>query len=69
MAIRGHGRRWLAAGVGALVALGAAAAGAGASNDRFFADQWNLTQIGAPDAWKVTTGSGILIGKIGRAHV
>ncbi len=62
MAIRGHGRRWLAAGVGALVALGAAAAGAGASNDRFFADQWNLTQIGAPDAWKVTTGSGILIG-------
>ena len=46
-----------------VVLLGApAASGAGASDDRFFAQQWNLAQIGAPEAWSVSTGSGITIG-------
>jgi subtilisin family serine protease len=45
---------------GALVAV--SAAGAGASDDRLFAQQWNLTQIGAPDAWPITKGAGVTIG-------
>src|SRR4051812_17139371 len=55
-------RRLVAAGACAALALGAAASGAGASNDRYFSDQWNLAQIGAADAWKVSTGAGVLIG-------
>ena len=47
---------------GALLALTAAGAGAGASDDRFFPQQWNLAQVGAPDAWPVSTGAGVLIG-------
>jgi len=46
----------------AVVTLGAAAAGAAPSNDKYFADQWNLTQIGAPDAWGTSKGAGVLIG-------
>jgi subtilisin family serine protease len=50
---------------GLLVALGAGAAAAGAaSDDRFFAEQWNLTQIGAAEAWNVSTGAGITIGVV-----
>jgi subtilisin family serine protease len=45
---------------GALLAL--STAGAGASNDRYFAQQWNLTQVGAPDAWSTSTGAGVVIG-------
>jgi subtilisin family serine protease len=45
---------------GALVAL--SAAGAGASDDRLFVQQWNLSQIGAADAWPVTKGAGVIIG-------
>ena len=45
---------------GALLAL--RAAGAGASDDRFFSQQWNLAQIGASDAWSVSTGAGVVIG-------
>src|SRR5688572_12940793 len=46
-----------------LVVLGAGAATAGAaSDDRYFAQQWNLTQIGATEAWSVSTGAGITIG-------
>ena len=53
------------AGAGALVVLSAAAAaGAGASDDRFFSQQWNLAQIGAPEAWSVTTGAGVVIGVV-----
>jgi subtilisin family serine protease len=55
-------RRFVAAGACAALALGAAASGAAASNDRYFSDQWNLAQIGAADAWKVSTGAGVLIG-------
>ncbi|MGI8777869.1 MAG: S8 family serine peptidase [Acidimicrobiales bacterium] len=47
-------------GACALVVLSTAAAGA--SNDRYFAEQWNLTQIGAADAWSVSTGAGVIIG-------
>ena len=46
----------------AVVVLSAAVAGAGASDDRYFAEQWNLAQIGASDAWPVSTGKGVLIG-------
>lgn len=42
--------------------LALTAAGAGASDDRFFAQQWNLAQIGAPDAWAISTGAGVVIG-------
>src|SRR5262249_20953691 len=35
---------------------------AGASNDPYFAQQWNLTQIGAPRAWSRSTGAGVTIG-------
>lgn len=33
-----------------------------ASNDPFFADQWGLAQIHAPEAWPSDTGAGITIG-------
>lgn len=66
----GHGRAlgWVRTAVlaGTLVALPAAGAGAGATtratDDRLFPQQWNLTQIGAPDAWPVTKGAGVTIG-------
>ncbi len=52
-----------------LVALGcglalawAAVAPAGASDDRYYEQQWNLTQIGAAGAWRASTGSGVTIG-------
>ncbi len=65
---RGRWVRAMAVGVSAVLVLWAAAAGAGAgsgraaSNDRYFAEQWNLTQIGAADAWTVSTGKGVVIG-------
>jgi subtilisin family serine protease len=45
------------------VAIGwAAPAGAAAyPNDPYYARQWNLRRIGAPDAWKVTKGKGVTI--------
>jgi subtilisin family serine protease len=46
----------------ALVVLLSSAAGA--SNDKYFAMQWNLTQIGAPGAWAVSRGAGVLIGVV-----
>ena len=50
------------AGGCAVVLLSAATAGAGATDDRYFSEQWNLTQIGASDAWPKSTGAGVLIG-------
>jgi serine protease len=61
---RGGSARWLAGGaaiVTALASLGGARA-AGASNDPYFPEQWNLTQIGAPRAWAKAQGAGITIG-------
>lgn len=52
----------MAAALAACAMLAIAASGAGASDDRFFAQQWNLAQIGAPDAWPVSTGAGVVIG-------
>jgi subtilisin family serine protease len=43
-----------------LMTLGTAAP-AGASDDTYFAEQWGLTQIHAPDAWTSATGAGITI--------
>ena len=57
---RARHRMTTALAVCALMAI--TAAGAGASDDRFFAQQWNLAQIGAPDAWSVSTGAGVVIG-------
>jgi len=55
-------RQRTTAALAALVLLAITAAGAGATDDRFFAQQWNLTQIGAPDAWTRSTGAGVVIG-------
>jgi subtilisin family serine protease len=57
---RGVGLRAVLAGVLVLAAAGMSAAGA--SDDQYFAQQWNLAQIGAADAWATSTGKGILIG-------
>jgi subtilisin family serine protease len=35
---------------------------AAASNDPYFEQQWNLAQIGAPEAWAHSTGAGVTIG-------
>lgn len=48
----------IAAAVAALVV----ARTAGASDDPYFDRQWNLTQVGAPEAWTHATGKGITIG-------
>ena len=45
-----------------LAAAVALPSAAGASDDPFFGDQWALSQIHAPDAWRVSTGSGVTIG-------
>ncbi|MFN2609174.1 MAG: S8 family serine peptidase [Acidimicrobiales bacterium] len=37
---------------------------AAASNDPLFARQWNLAQVGAPDAWSRSTGKDVLIGVV-----
>jgi subtilisin family serine protease len=55
-------RHRITAALAAGVLLAVTAAGAGASDDRFFAQQWNLAQIGAPDAWSRSTGAGVTIG-------
>lgn len=60
----GDRQRWnrvtAALAAGALLAV--TAAGAGASDDRYFDQQWNLAQIGAPAAWSTSTGAGVVIG-------
>ena len=45
-----------------LAASVAFAAPSGATDDRFFAEQWSLEQIKAPDAWGAATGEGVTIG-------
>jgi subtilisin family serine protease len=50
------------AGAVALVLLGASPAPATTTNDKYFSQQWNLAQIGAPDAWATSRGAGVLIG-------
>ena len=57
---RGRHRLKAVLAAGALVAI--TAAGAGATDDRYFDQQWNLAQIGAPGAWTTSTGAGVLIG-------
>lgn len=57
-----RGRTWGGTALAAVALVALSAVGAGASNDRLFAQQWNLTQIGAADAWPVTRGAGVTIG-------
>lgn len=61
-------RRWSTfAAAAALVLVAAApapAAAPAAANDKYFAQQWNLAQIGAPDAWSLSRGAGVLIGVV-----
>jgi subtilisin family serine protease len=57
-------RRLLVAGLAACTAIALSATSAVASNDRYFDDQWNLTQLRAPEAWARSTGSGIKIGVV-----
>ena len=52
----------LAAALLAAVAL--AAWGATFPNDPYFSEQWNMTKIGAPQAWSRGTGAGVLIGVV-----
>jgi subtilisin family serine protease len=52
------------AGLVALVLMVWLPAAAGASNDPFFARQWNLAEIGAPQAWGKATGKDVLIGVV-----
>lgn len=59
----GRGRaRAVAAGVAVGALTIAVAAPAGASDDLLFERQWNLTQVGASQAWANSTGAGIRIG-------
>jgi len=57
-------RRVPVAVAGALALLVASAGPAGASNDKYFDQQWNLAQIGAPAAWQQSTGKGVVIGVV-----
>ena len=57
-------RRLLVAGLAACTALTLTATSAVASDDKYFDDQWNLTQLHAPEAWSRSTGSGIRIGVV-----
>ncbi len=57
--------RRLSVVAGIVVALGAAVVlptPALASDDPFFDRQWALQQIGAPQAWQVTRGAGVVVG-------
>ena len=60
-------RRFIAAMTATAMAAGALAAGgtagaAPAGDDRELRSQWALTQVGAPEAWARTTGTGVRIG-------
>jgi len=44
--------------------VGAALPAVANSDDTLFAQQWNLAQIGAAEAWATSTGSGITIGVV-----
>ena len=52
----------LAAAVAVVWVVGGLALPASATNDPYFSRQWALSQIGAPQAWTRSTGSGITIG-------
>src|SRR5437764_3451847 len=65
---RTAGGRWRRRGAAAVIAVAVAVAAAvhpqvaKASQDPLFPSQWNLQQIGAPQAWQRSTGAGIKIG-------
>jgi subtilisin family serine protease len=54
--------RRLAVALAVVVVLGALGGPASATNDTYFARQWALDQIGAPQAWSRSTGRGVTIG-------
>ncbi len=55
-------RRLLVVGLSVVALVAPLAGRASATNDTYFARQWALTQIGAPQAWTRSTGGGITIG-------
>ena len=55
-------RRLLVAALSVVAVVATLSGTALASNDTFFSRQWALSQIGAPQAWTRSTGSGITIG-------
>lgn len=55
-------RRVLVTAVSVVAMVAALAGTAAATNDTHFPRQWALSQIGAPQAWARSTGSGITIG-------
>jgi subtilisin family serine protease len=56
-----EGRRLLPALVAALLIAALAGPAQSSPNDPLFPRQWGLTKIQAPEAWRVSTGSGALI--------
>ena len=54
--------RALAVAVSVVALVGGSAGTASATTDTYFSRQWALSQIGAPQAWTRSTGSGITIG-------
>lgn len=56
--------RWAAMVACACMVLVVSGAPAGASDDKYFDQQWNLTQIGAASAWAQSTGAGVVIGVV-----
>src|SRR3954470_4173336 len=62
---RNAGRGWgraVSTAVAAAALLAAGASASQASQDPMFPVQWNLRQIGAPEAWARSTGAGVRIG-------
>ncbi len=59
--------RWRSSIFGLIVASGLSVVGASpahATTDRYWSRQWAPAQIGVPDAWPRTTGSGVRIGVV-----
>ncbi len=57
-------RRLATAAIVGFVLVLAGVIPAQASNDPLFSSQWGLAQIGAPQAWQVTSGAGITVGVV-----
>ena len=57
-------RRLATAAIVGFVLVLAGVIPAQASNDALFSSQWGLAQIGAPQAWQVTSGAGVTVGVV-----
>ena len=57
-------RRLATAAIVGFVLVLAGVIPAQASNDALFSSQWGLAQVGAPQAWQVTSGAGVTVGVV-----